>query len=326
MNNTKQERLLEIFFRALRGESLSVQTLADEYEVSTKSIGRDISDLKSFLADHTELVGNIELKYSHQEKNYHLYMDEFLTNAELFALIEVIIGARAFSKEALLTLTDKLKGFTTATDRPMLNALIRKELYHYTEISHDCGSIQQMLWKLATCITEKREITIEYYRADRAWKTHRIRPASVMFTDNFFYLIAFNTEGTPNKPLYFRIDRIKYITEHRKKLTNAEVPDFDEGLLRQRSLFMWPGKLRTIQFEFAGSAIQAILDKLPTAKVIARNGRTYTVEAEVYGDGIKMWLLSQGRRVRVTAPEDFVAEMKAEVKKMYDVYYEIASV
>lgn len=320
MENTKQERLLEIFFRSLRGEGLSVQKLAHEYEVSTKSIGRDISDLKSFLADHRELVGNTELKYSKQEKVYHLYMDEFLTNTELFALIEVMIGARAFSKEELLTLTNKLKGFTTATDRPMLSDLIRKELYHYTEIKHDCDSVQQMLWKLATCITEKREITIEYYRADRAWKTHRIRPASVMFTDNFFYLIAFNTEGTPDKPLYFRIDRIKYITEHRKKFTIEDAPDFDEGLLRLRSLFMWPGKLRTIQFEFTGSAIQAILDKLPTAKVIERNNRTYTVEADVYGDGIKMWLLSQGRRVKVTAPEDFVEEMKIEISKMHANY------
>lgn len=322
MENTKQERLLEIFFRALRGEGLSVQRLADEYEVSTKSIGRDISDLKAFLTEHRELVGNTELKYSNQDKIYHLYMDEFLTNAELFALTEVMIGARAFSKEDLLTLTNKLKVFTTATDRPILNDLIRKELYHYTEIKHDCDSVQQVLWKLAACITEKKEITIEYYRADRARKTRRIRPASVMFTDNFFYLIAFNTEGTPDKPLYFRIDRIKYITEHRKKFTIEDAPDFDEGLLRQRSLFMWPGKLRTIQFEFTGSAIQAVLDKLPTAKIIERNSRTYTVEADVYGDGIKMWLLSQGRRIKVIAPEDFVEEMKIEISKMNANYFE----
>ena len=320
MENTKQERLLEIFFRCLRGERLSVQRLANEYNVSTKSISRNINDLKAFLAEHRDLVGNTELIYSSQERCYHLYMDEFLTNKELFSLIEVMIGARAFSKEELLTLTNKLKGFTTATDRSMLNDLLKKELYHYTEIKHDCVSVQDTLWKLAKCITEKREITIEYYRADRAWKTHRIRPASVMFTDNFFYLIAFNTERTPDKPLYFRVDRIKYITEHRKKFTQDEAPDFDEGLLRQRSLFMWPGKLRTIQFEFTGSAIQAVLDKLPTAKIIERNGRTYTVEADVYGDGIKMWLLSQGWRVKVTAPEDFVEEMKKEIRRMKENY------
>ena len=320
MEHTKQDRLLEIFFRLLRGESLSVQKIANEYKISTKSVSRDINDLKAFFADHPELVGNTELKYSNQSKAYHLYMDEFLTNRELFALIEIIIGARAFSKEELLTLTNKLKGFTTATDRPMLSDLIRKELYHYTEIKHECDSVQDTLWKLASCITEKKEITVDYYRADRALKTHRIRPTSLMFTDYYFYLIAFNTEGDPDKPLYFRVDRIKHITEHRQHFTNDDAPEFDEGLLRQRSLFMWPGKLRTIRFEFTASAIQAILDKPPTARIIERNGRPYTVEAEVYGDGIKMWLLSQGRRVKVIAPDDFVEEMKKEITAMANSY------
>lgn len=317
----KQDRVLELFFRGLHGEDISVKELAAEYNVSTKSISRDINDLKAFLADHRELVGNTELQYSHQEKCYHLYMDEFLTNKELFSLIEVLIGARAFSKMELLTLVEKMKRFTTPDDRPKLNELIRKELYHYPEVKHDCESVQTVLWQLINCIVDKREISIEYYRADRKWVTHRLRPASVMFSDFYFYLIAFNTEGTLDKPLYFRVDRIKYIIEHRKKFTNMEAPDFDEGLLRQRSLFMWPGKLRTIRFEFTGSAIQAVLDKLPTARVIERNGRTYTVEADVYGDGIKMWLLSQGRRIKVISPDDFVEEMKKEVESIYNSYF-----
>ena len=101
MEYSKQDRLLEIFFRALRGEGLSVLKFSYEYGVSTKSISRDINDLKAYLADHRQLVGNTELKYSNQEKIYSLYMDEFLTNKELFSLIEVMIGARAFSKEEL---------------------------------------------------------------------------------------------------------------------------------------------------------------------------------------------------------------------------------
>jgi len=313
----KQERVLELFFRAIRGEDLSIKKLAGEYCVSTKSISRDINDLKAFLADHRELVGNTELQYSHQGKSYHLYMDEFLTNKELFSLIEVLIGARAFSKMELLILVEKMKRFTTPEERPKLNELIRKELYHYPEIKHDCESVQTVLWQLVNCITEKREISIEYYRSDQKWVTHRIRPASVIFSDYYFYLIAFNTEGTLDKPLYFRVDRIKYITEHRKKFTTKTTPEFDEGLLRQRSLFMWPGKLRTIRFEFSGPSVQAVLDKLPTAKIIERlGGNKYLIEAEVYGDGIKMWLLSQGSWVKVVAPKDFVEEMKKEIELM----------
>ena len=321
MENTKQYRILEIFFRALRGEDISVSALANEYEVSTKSISRSISDLKAFLADHRDLVGNTELEYSHQDKCYRLYIDEFLSNKELFALVEVMIGARAFSKMALLTLVDKLKKFTTPEDRPKMNELIHKELYHYPEVNHDCESVEDNLWKLVDCITEHKEISIEYYRMDRKWVTHRVRPASVMFTDYYFYLIAFLTEGKTDKPYYFRIDRIKQITVHRKKYDVYESKDFDEGLLRKRSLFMWPGKLRTIHFEFSGPSVQAVLDKLPTARIIERlGGKKYLIEAEVYGDGIKIWLLSQGSWVKVISPTEFVEEMRKEIELMQAQY------
>ena len=320
MEGTKQSRLLEIFFRCLRGENLFVQKLADEYGVSTKSISRSISDLRAFLADHRDLVGNTDLQYSAQDRCYHLHMDEFLTNKEMFALVEVIIGARAFSKEELLVLTDKLKRFTSTEDRHKLNDLIRKEIYHYSEVKHDCDSVQETLWKIVTCITEKKEITIEYYRTDRAWRTHRIRPISLMFTDYYFYLIAFMADDDQNKPIYFRVDRIKHITEHRKNFTLDSNHDFDEGLLRNRSLFMWPGKLRAIRFEFSGPSVQAVLDKLPTAKIIERKAGKYILEADVYGEGIKMWLLSQGAWVKVLSPDEFVEEFRKEIATLSEYY------
>lgn len=320
MSGEKQERLLEIFFRGLHGEDISVRDLANEYGVSTKSITRNLNDLKNFLAEHRELVGHTELEYSHQDKCYRLYMDEFLTNKELFTLVKVLIGARALSKLELLAIISKLKKLTTPEDRPKMDSLIRKEVYHYSEIHHDCDSVQDNLWQLMECINRHREISIDYYKIDRSYVTHRLRPASLMFSDYYFYLIAFKTDDEEKKPLYFRVDRIKHITEHRKKFTDNEAPEFDEGLLRRRSLLMWPGRLRTIRFEFTGPSVQAVLDKLPTARIIEREGRKYTLEAEVYGDGIKMWLLSQGSWVKVTEPEEFVEEIKIEIGRMINSY------
>lgn len=317
----KQDRILELFFRGLRGEDITVKKLADEYNVSTKSISRDISDLRAFLADNRDLVGNTEFEYSHQEKCYRLYMDEFLTNKELFALIEVLIGARAFSKMELLTLINKMKRFTTPEDRPKLDELLRKELYRYPEVKHDCESVQSVLWQLVDCITEKREVTIEYYKMDRKWVTRKLRPVSVMFTDFYFYLIAYSADDENDTPRYFRVDRIKQIIEHRSTFSDKNTPSFDEGLLRQRSLFMWPGPLRTIRFTFCGPSVQAVLDKLPTAKIIERIGSDkYLIEAETYGDGIKMWLLSQGSWVEVISPPEFRDIMKEEIEKMSSKY------
>ena len=323
MDNTKQHRLLEIFFRGLRGEKLYVQKLADAYGVSAKSITRCINELKDFLSEHRELTGNAELHYSYSDKCYRLILDEFLTSKELFAMIEVIIGSRAFSFLLLLTIIDKLRRFSSPTDRHKLNELIRKELYHYPEIHHDCESVQDNLWKIVNCILERREISIEYYRMDRRWVTHRVMPASVLFSDHYFYLIAFAADDAEEqkKPCYYRIDRIKQITVHRNTHDPSEIPAFDEGLLRKRSLFMWPGKLRTIRFTFCGPSVQAVLDTQPTARIIERLGdNRYLIEAEVYGDGIKMWLLSQGSWVKVLAPAELVEEIRGELQKVLDNY------
>ena len=84
---------------------------------------------------------------------------------------------------------------------------------------------------------------------------------------------------------------------------------------------MFPGKLQTIRFEFTGPSVQAVLDKLPTAKIIERDGKKYLIEAEVYGNGIKMWLLSQGTWVKVTAPQDFVEEITQEIEKLSEIYH-----
>lgn len=320
MEHTKQERILSIFFRALRGEELFVRQLADEYGISSKSVTRDINDIKAFFADQRELAGNVELVYSYQRKCYYLSMDDFLSSRELFALVEVIIGSRAFSKLETLQVTGKLKRFTSAEDRTLLDALVRNEIRCFSEVKHDCDSVQDNLWQLAHCIREQREISIDYYRMDRACVTHRLRPASVMFADHYFYLIAFFTQGDLEKPIYFRVDRIRSIRVHRRSIDGRNAPVFDEGELRRRSLYMWPGELRVIRFEFSGPSVQAVLDKLPTARILERTGETYIIEAEVYGSGIKMWLLSQGRWVKVLEPAGFAAEMKEELELMLKGY------
>ena len=316
---SKQDRVLSIFFRALRGEDLFVHKLANDFGTSVKSISRDLNDVKAFLADHRELVGNTELVYSFRDKCYHLSMDGFLSSKELLAVAEVLVGSRPFPKVELLTITDKLRHFVSPEDRPLLEQLLQNELYHYSEIKHDCDSVQDNLWTIAKCIKEKQEITIRYFRMDRSPVTHRIFPASILFADFYYYLIAFPVDENIEEPRYFRLDRIRHITVHRNNLL-PKTPTFNEGELRKKSLLMWPGKLQTIRFAFSGPSVQAVLDKLPTAKILERKDGTYIIEAEVYGDGIKMWLLSQGSWVKVLSPTGLVAEIRDEIRNLYGLY------
>ncbi|HEY4622530.1 MAG TPA: WYL domain-containing protein, partial [Solibacillus sp.] len=95
---------------------------------------------------------------------------------------------------------------------------------------------------------------------------------------------------------------------------------FQEGEFRQRVQFMYTGKLLRLKFRFTGPSPQAVLDRLPTAKMIAKAEDGIIFEAEVYGQGIKMWLLSQAEYLEVLEPQSFREEMKHSLKKMLGLY------
>ena len=60
---------------------------------------------------------------------------------------------------------------------------------------------------------------------------------------------------------------------------------------------MYGGKLERIRFKYIGPSIEAVLDRLPTAKIISQDDEGWFVEAEVFGKGIEMWLRSQGNYI-----------------------------
>ena len=63
------------------------------------------------------------------------------------------------------------------------------------------------------------------------------------------------------------------------------------------------------------------MDRLPTAKVLEEKTKYQLIEAEVYGTGIMMWLLSQGKNVEVIRPQSLREEMKKVLTEMLG-YYE----
>ncbi len=156
---------------------------------------------------------------------------------------------------------------------------------------------------------------------NRSEVRRKIKPVAVMFSEYYFYLIAYDTDDTALKAKYFRVDRITAMTEHREHFELDKPHDFDEGDLRQRNQFMFPGEPVKVKFEFSGLSTQAILDRLPTAKVVEKNGNVSVIEAEVNnGRGLMMYLLSQGAWVKVLSPQSFVDEMKTEIEKMKHLY------
>ncbi len=235
--------------------------------------------------------------------------------------MKILLGSRSLNRDDTLRIIEKLKAFTTTGDRESLENIIRKEIYHYHEVKSDCPSVLDNLWKLIGAIEDKRMVTIDYFQKSRNRVKVKILPAAVMFSEYYFYIIAYIAEDSAFRAQHFRVDRIVRMTEHREHFALAKDHDFDEGELRERNQFMFPGENIKIRFEFWGTSLQAILDRLPTARVIEKRGDVSVIEAEVNdGRGIIMYLLSQGQYVRVLSPAPLVEKMKREIASMIGLY------
>ena len=62
---------------------------------------------------------------------------------------------------------------------------------------------------------------------------------------------------------------------------------------------MTSGKLRKLTFKYKGNALEAVLDKIPTAEVVETHDDHYIIKAEVFGNGIDRWILSLGDDIEV---------------------------
>lgn len=308
-----KDRLLAMYAQLAEGKPLYKAREAVKYNCSLRSIQRDIEDLRSFFADRSETTGVVqELIYDRKLNAYRLVppLRNLLTNEETFAVLKVLLESRSLTKTELFPILEKLISCCVPPDnRRQVTDLIANEKYHYVEPRHKKEILEKM-WNLSAAIRAHKEIKITYMRQSGDDVSRVLKPVGIMFSEFYFYLVGFidkenqlekikfEVENDPF-PTIYRIDRIK---EYVVTDTHFNVPyqnRFEEGEFRKRVQFMYGGKLQKIKFWYKGPSVEAVLDRLPTAKIEQQNENGYLISAEVFGKGINMWLRSQGDMVEV---------------------------
>ncbi len=287
-------RLLNIYERLNKGETVNKQALANDFGVSQKTIQRDIDDLRAYLAEthFTELETSI--KYDRARDGYYLVRPEreWLTNEEVLALCKILLESRAFCQREMNALINKITAQSTPNDRKAIKDIIRGEYRSYIPLRHNKPLLSR-LWKISELIRGQRVITFNYERQDKKIGAKRAKPVAIMFSEFYFYMIAYVADDPKNIPIVFRVDRMKNIKSTGETFRIPYRDRFNDGEFRKRVQFMYSGELKTVRFRYSG-VLEAILDRLPTAKILSEKNGVYTISAETYGDGIYMWLRSQG--------------------------------
>lgn len=317
MGRGKVDRILAIYSKLKRGDGIKKRELADRFGVSEKTIQRDIEDIRSYMYEDSR-GGHSEIIYSHDRKLYYLEkVKGALSKEAVLAVTKILLESRALCKTELEHLSNGIIGNIEGKKQNHIRQIIGNELTNYAPVNHG-ELLLSKLWDISEYIRYREVMEIDYRKTDGSEVKREIKPVSIIFSEYYFYLVAYFNDY--ESPAIFRVDRIKSYCKSGEKYRIPESKRFEDGEFRKRIQFMYPGKLMRIKFEFKGPSLEAVLDRLPTARVVEETEQGYTVEAEVYGKGIKMWLLSQGMNIKVLEPESLVEEMKKEVEELVRLY------
>lgn len=291
-------RLLELHNRINQGKSLEKADLLETFCIDSKTFQRDINKLRDYYREK----GLGDIIYDRKENCYRLDKSaKHLTEKEIFAICKILIESRAFNREEFNKIVDKLLILCQGEERRGVKDAINNERFHYLELQHGKALIDD-IWKLRQTITNQQIIEIDYQRADKKIKQHKVKPVGIVFSEFYFYLLAFPMDVTIEYPIIFRVDRIETI-----KITNEtftiDPRGYDEAGFKKRTPFMYSGELQTIRFEFTG-VLEALLDRLPTVRIEKETEKGVIARAEAFGKGLEMWLRSQGDRVRILEEEE----------------------
>ena len=302
----KSRRILHIYTRLIKGDTINKAEEAERFKVDRRTIQRDIEELRAFF-ENQFAEGQIDkqLIYNRSMNRYYLRCNDetVLSNSEILAVCKILLESRSMRKTDMEIIISKLlNSCVPQENQSVVKSLIANELLHYIEPRHKKQFIDD-LWNIGIAVKEHKMLKIRYQKQDGSAVERTIKPVGIMFSEFYFYLTAF-IEGIDKKsefhdpddifPTIYRIDRIQSYKVMDKHFDIPYKDKFEEGEFRKRIQFMYGGKLRRIKFKYTGKNVEAVLDRLPTAKVIQKIEGGYILTAEVFGNGVDMWIRSQG--------------------------------
>ncbi len=237
--NDKTYRVLRLYELLNNGTPVSRQMLRERYQVSQRSIERDVAFLNDYLAN----VYGIDraVRYDEKQGVYFLTQNRWgsLSSSKILAVTKILLASRAFPSDELFDLLKNLTACAPPEERETITHIIRGEMVDYQPVS-SVKPVLDLIWEIAQYIEHRDIIQFDYIRQDEKRVRRKAEPAALLFSDYYFYLLAYYVPPKGNKPVILRLDRVENVEKTGEK-ANASVHSGAEAAHR-KTQFMYGGK------------------------------------------------------------------------------------
>lgn len=312
---------MDLLIRFYQGEKLSLANIRNHYEVSERTVYRDIEALRAILLErHTDW-----LFFNPQTNHYELQkkIQTDFTLAETISLIKILLHSRALSYQETQQLSNKLLSQLNHDDQKIAKFIVSNELNYYEPLQHGQDMLP-LVSAFSDYIFHHQEISFGYVRSDEKVVSRTNRPVSLFFSEMYFYVMFYSKHL--NKHIAYRLDRFQPEIKKIGKSRIDKQQELEDASFKKKTHYMLMNSQKTSTITFKYWELPAIpLDVFPNSKVIQEKKHQEDctiIEITAFEYSAKKWFLGQGNKVEVLKPDTFKAELVTEIKQMYDRYLE----
>lgn len=313
-------RVLDLFARLLDQEEITIEWAKNFYG-KEEAIKKDFRILRKVLSRQ---MPDAKLVLDKETEAYHLKRKGVLSTPDALAILKMMIGIRAFSKDELTDIFDDILLLVDEDDRQDIKILLATTLYNYkaVKVSDD---LRECILKMSKYILNKKAISFTYNSSRKGSNSKKEIvgvPINMYFDTSYYYVMIYLLKDANSKdnPRIFRLDRFNLpITEKRKSVNIPYSKKVDEGAMLNKTHLLKMGNDVTYKFEYF-SYPQTALDKLPGSKIVEVKDNSVVISGSIFSEGALLWIFSQGNQLKVLEPSSLVEEVKQRLHDTLDLY------
>lgn len=296
----KNNRLFGIIYLLLSKEKMTAQELADTFEVSTRTIYRDIESLSEMnlpIYMSQGKNGGISLL-----KNYK-FDKTLLSDEEQKQILFSLQGIHQLQIDNQ-SIYEKMKNFFSRNDENWFevdfsvwgNSKIHQESFEF----------------IKEAILNQHVIEFSYFNSQGIHTQRKVEPLKLCFRHNAWYLYAYDQEK--EAPRFFKIMRIKDLKQSNEGFERKK--DLSEELMEKQ-----PFPVIKLLIQVDQKMSYRVYDEFEESSIQKLENGDFLVSGEFpMNDWVYGYILSFGEHVKVLEPENIRNEIIEKIKKTLQLY------
>jgi predicted DNA-binding transcriptional regulator YafY len=312
----KIDRLLAMTMMLLNRKRVSAKELADYFEVSTKTIYRDIDTLNQAgipIVAHQGINGGFEVL------EHYTMSRQFLSLDELLSIRAAVIGiSRTFDDQSFANLLEKVQALLNRTEQAKLEHSGHPVTFDFNPWGQGLLA-KEKITCLRTAVEERRMVTFHYTNLQGTASTRVVEPAGLVLKGNTWYLQAYCTDKKEFR--VFRVTRMKELQCKDQRFEWRKAPSLES--------YTWSTEWTQntdieVVLRFRSEASSRVEESFPSDQIEELPDGSIRVRGN-YSDNewLRGLLLSFGDKVKVEEPVFMAKMLKDMARKIVEQYAEL---